>query len=100
MSLHRTALVFVLFASAAFAQQAPKEEPSWKWPESRWRSAVEKVRAGKRLLPSSWPGGAKVAVALSFDFDNETLSLRNSRTLPSLCRREYGSRAALRRALL
>jgi hypothetical protein len=22
------------------------EEPSWKWPESRWREAVDRVRAG------------------------------------------------------
>ena len=102
MSITRLALSFiVLVAPAAFAQQAPQqEEPSWKWPESRWRAAVDKVRAGKRLLPPSWPGGAKVAVALSFDFDNETLALRNGQTLPSLLSTgEYGSRAALPRVL-
>jgi peptidoglycan/xylan/chitin deacetylase (PgdA/CDA1 family) len=101
MSLSRTALVLVLaLAPAAVAQQAPQEEPSWKWPESRWRAAVDKVRAGKRLLPKAWPGGAKVAVALSFDFDNETLALRNGQTLPSLLSTgEYGSRAALPRVL-
>jgi peptidoglycan/xylan/chitin deacetylase (PgdA/CDA1 family) len=90
----------LLLANLCFAQQAPQEEPSWKWPESRWRATVEKVRAGKRLLPPSWPGGAKVAVALSFDFDNETLALRNGQTLPSLLSSgEYGSRAALPRVL-
>jgi peptidoglycan/xylan/chitin deacetylase (PgdA/CDA1 family) len=93
-------LYFLLVASAAFAQTKPQEEPSWKWPESRWRAAVDKVRAGRRLLPPSWPGGARVAVALSFDFDNETLSLRNGQTLPSLLSTgEYGSRAALPRVL-
>lgn len=76
------------------------EEPSWAWPESRWRAAVEKVRSGRRLLPESWPGGAKVAVALSFDFDNETLQLRNGDTSPArLSTGEYGSRAALPRVL-
>jgi peptidoglycan/xylan/chitin deacetylase (PgdA/CDA1 family) len=82
------------------AQQTPPEDPSWKWPDSRWRAAVDKVRAGKRLLPPAWPDGARVAVALSFDFDNETLALRNGQTLPSLLSTgEYGSRAALPRVL-
>ena len=82
------------------AQTAQNEEPSWTWPESRWRDAVNKVRSGRRLLPESWPGGAKVAVTLSFDFDNETLSLRNGDTSPTrLSTGEYGSRAALPRVL-
>ncbi|MFQ5791587.1 MAG: polysaccharide deacetylase [Acidobacteriota bacterium] len=81
--------------------QAPgQEEPSWKWPEARWRAVVEGVRAGKTLLPDSWPKRAKVAVALSFDFDNETPSLRDNRTSPSLLSRgEYGARAGLPRVL-
>lgn len=58
------------------------------------------MRAGRRLLPESWPNGARVAVTLSFDFDNETLSLRNGDTSPSrLSTGEYGSRAALPRVL-
>lgn len=80
--------------------QTAEEEPSWTWPESRWRNAVEKVRAGRRLVPESWSDGAKVAVTLSFDFDNETLSLRNGDTSPArLSTGEYGSRAALPRVL-
>ena len=82
------------------AQQSPQAEPSWSWPESRWRAAVEKVRAGRRLLPESWPDEARVAVTLSFDFDNETLSLRNGDISPSrLSAGQYGSRAALPRVL-
>ncbi len=77
-----------------------EKEPSWTWPESRWRGAVEKVRAGRRLLPESWHDGAQVAVTLSFDFDNETLSLRNGDTSPArLSTGGYGSRAALPRVL-
>ncbi len=82
------------------AQQTPPEPASWTWPEARWRDAVHAVRAGRRLLPESWPDGARVAVALSFDFDNETLSLRNRDTSPSrLSSGEYGSRPALPRVL-
>jgi peptidoglycan/xylan/chitin deacetylase (PgdA/CDA1 family) len=92
----------VLAASMAYpiAQQATPEPPSWTWPESRWRTAVARVRAGRPLRPASWPAGARVAVALSFDYDNETLSLRNGDTSPSrLSSGEYGSRAALPRLL-
>jgi len=82
------------------AQGPPADEPSWKWPESRWRAIVEKARAGRSLLPPSWPDGAKVAVALSFDFDNETPSLRDNQTSPgALSQGEYGARAALPRVL-
>jgi peptidoglycan/xylan/chitin deacetylase (PgdA/CDA1 family) len=100
---HRTASAAaagVLLAGYVLAQQPPVEEPAWKWPEAQWRGVVEKVRAGRSLLPRSWPNGAKVAVALSFDFDNETPSLRDNRTSPSLLSQgEYGARAALPRVL-
>jgi peptidoglycan/xylan/chitin deacetylase (PgdA/CDA1 family) len=94
------AVLALSLAQAASGQAPPAEVPSWKWPESQWRSAVERVRAGRSLRPRSWPGGARVAVALSFDFDNETPSLRDDRTSPSLLSQgEYGARAALPRVL-
>lgn len=94
------AIFFGLLGSGLEAQQTSTDEPSWKWPESRWRGAVEKVRAGRRLLPPAWPEGARVAVALSFDFDNDTPSLRDNRTSPSLLSQgEYGARTALPRVL-
>jgi peptidoglycan/xylan/chitin deacetylase (PgdA/CDA1 family) len=73
---------------------------SWRWPEARWRQAVQKVRAGRPLTPAIWPNGAQVAVALSFDVDQETTSLRDGRTSPALLAQgEYGSRAGLPRIL-
>src|SRR5215468_4915922 len=82
------------------AQSPPADDPSWKWPESRWREVVGKVRAGRSLLPPSWPAGAKVAVALSFDFDNETPALRDNQSSPGvLSQGEYGARAGLPRIL-
>jgi peptidoglycan/xylan/chitin deacetylase (PgdA/CDA1 family) len=75
-------------------------DASWRWPEARWRQAVNKVRAGRPLTPTTWPEGAQVAVALSFDVDQETLSLRDGRTSPALLAQgEYGSRAGLPRIL-
>ena len=57
----------------------------WAWPEERWRAAVGKVRAGRSLKPAVWPNGAKCAVALSFDSDHETLTLRTGQTAPGNC---------------
>lgn len=95
------AAVFALTpAWPAFAQDASADGPSWQWPESRWREVVGRVRAGRSLLPESWPDGGKVAVTLSFDLDTETLSLRSGITSPSkLSTGQYGARAGLPRVL-
>lgn len=82
------------------AGQNQQQEPTWKWPESRVFEAVNKVRAGRDLTPKRWPNGARVAVGLSFDFDNETPSLRDGQTSPALMAQgEYGARAGLPRIL-
>lgn len=88
--------------AAGCASEPPEEteKPPWQWTEAEWRAPIEAVRAGRRLAPSSWPGGARVAVTLSFDFDNETVSLRdNNTTASNLSRGQYGSRAGLPRVL-
>jgi len=75
-------------------------DASWGWPEERWRQVVNKVRAGRPLTPATWPHGHQVAVALSFDVDQETGSLRDGRTSPALMAQgEYGSRAGVPRIL-
>jgi peptidoglycan/xylan/chitin deacetylase (PgdA/CDA1 family) len=61
---------------------------------------VGRVRAGRDLTPKVWPNGARVAVGLSFDVDNETGSLRDNLQSPSvLSQGEYGSRAGIPRIL-
>lgn len=78
----------------------PDQPDSWRWPEERWRKIVEKIRAGRSLKPKSWPGGARVAVALSFDSDHETQTLRWGHSSPGkLSQGEYGARAAMPRIL-
>jgi peptidoglycan/xylan/chitin deacetylase (PgdA/CDA1 family) len=76
----------------------------WTWPESTWRGVVETVRAGAALLPAAgpdrWPGGARVAVALSFDSDHETPSLRDGEVSPGrMAQGEYGARVGVPRIL-
>ena len=75
------------------------EVAPWQWDEATWRGHVDHVRAGRPLLPG-WPGGARVAVALSFDSDHETIPLRDGETGPGkLSQGEYGSRVGARRIL-
>jgi peptidoglycan/xylan/chitin deacetylase (PgdA/CDA1 family) len=95
-------LVLALAAPAArqTAAPQPQERPPWTLSEEEIRAVVGRVRAGRDLTPAGWPGGARVAVGLSFDLDNETGSLRDGRTSPSLLSQgEYGSRAGLPRVL-
>ena len=78
----------------------PTVQPSWQWEESQWRSVVGKVRAGRSLKPARWPGGARVAVALSFDSDHESWVLREGGNSPAeLASGEYGARVAVPRIL-
>jgi len=95
-------LVFLLGATlspGSFAQAA-QADPPWAWSEEQVTQAVNRVRAGRDLNPGQWPGGARVAVLLSFDVDNETLWLRNGDTsVGGLSQGEYGSRVALGRIL-
>ncbi|RAJ65387.1 polysaccharide deacetylase [Streptomyces sp. Amel2xB2] len=89
-------------ASAASSSAAAPSSavPSWQWPESVWRGHVEAVRAGRGLLPERWPGGARAAVALSFDSDHETIPLRDGETSPGLLAQgEYGARKGAVRVL-
>lgn len=77
-----------------------QKEQKWTWPTERLEKAVNQVRAGKDLTPTSWPNGAKVAVLLSFDVDNETVAWwEGEPTISELSRGEYGSRVALRRII-
>lgn len=72
----------------------------WQWPEQTWRQLVARVRAGRALRPSTWPGGAKCAVALSFDSDHETNELRDGgASIGRLSWGEYGSRVGVPRIL-
>jgi peptidoglycan/xylan/chitin deacetylase (PgdA/CDA1 family) len=76
------------------------ETPSWQWDEPTWREHVGHVRAGRPLVPDSWPGGARVAVALSFDSDHETIPLRDNQTGPGkLSQGQFGARVGARRIL-
>jgi peptidoglycan/xylan/chitin deacetylase (PgdA/CDA1 family) len=75
----------------------PPGEP-WQWPEPTWRGIVGRARAGRSLAPAAWPGGARCAVALSFDADHETIPLRDADESPMrLSMGQYGNRRGVPR---
>ena len=64
------------------------------------RQQMFHVSAGKRLKPQAWPGGAAVAVALSFDVDNATATLAAGvLDYEVISRGEYGAVDGLPRLL-
>ena len=70
----------------------------WEWPEETWRRIVGRARAGRSLAPRAWPGGARCAVALSFDADHETIPLRDADESPMrISQGQYGSRRGVPR---
>jgi peptidoglycan-N-acetylglucosamine deacetylase len=77
---------------------AGEGELPWQWEDQTWRAIVEKVRAGRSLKPPVWKNGARVAVALSFDSDHETGTLREGESSPGkLSQGQYGSRVGIPR---
>ena len=89
-----------LLACPLFAQPAPAiPQPGLKLNVEQLKAQIH-VTAGRRLRPKSWPNGARVAVALSFDVDNQTTSLARGDLTPGvLSRGEYGAIEGLPRIL-
>lgn len=80
----------------------PRETPPppWAWDEATWRARVDQVRAGRPLQPARWQGGARCAVALSFDSDHETNELRDGgHSIGRLSQGQYGNRQGVPRIL-
>ena len=96
------ALGLIPVALSAQAQPVPvtNVKPGWQWSMDSVMSVVNAVRAGRSLRPASWPEGARAAVLLSFDVDNETIAIRyGDPTVGSLSQMQYGARVGLPRIL-
>src|SRR3970282_1787348 len=98
-------LAVLLLLVAACAPERPRTasaRPGWQWSTDSVFRITNAVRAGRSLQPQRWPKNARVAVLLTFDADNETISLRfGEPTIGALSQGQYGGRvgggAGLRR---
>ena len=93
--------IFTVVCVPLLAQQpAPSPLPGTKLGIDQIKEQFFRVSAGRRLKPKSWPNGARVAVALSFDVDNATSSLAAGELVANdLSRGEYGAIDGLPRIL-
>jgi len=81
-----------LLASATLLAQATRPQPGVRLPMSQLEAQMFHVSAGRRLKPTTWPNGARVAVGLSFDVDNATAELATGNLISEVISRgEYGA---------
>jgi len=99
--MKRILAIAALLCSSTQAQQpTPNSLPGTKLSLDQIKEQFFRVSAGRRLKPKSWPNGARVAVALSFDVDNATTSLaRGELGANDMSRGEYGAVDGLARIL-
>jgi len=91
-------MIFIL--STPFLAEVKQSGRPTQWTEEQITRAVANVRAGKKLTPERWPNNSRVAVCISFDVDNETLSLSRGETAPvTLSAGEFGANPGLPRVL-
>jgi peptidoglycan/xylan/chitin deacetylase (PgdA/CDA1 family) len=100
-SASAVALVLAFTTAWAAGAQAPQNPlPGTRLSIDELRKQMFHVSAGRRLKPPSWPGGARVAVSLSFDVDNATATLSSGvLDYEVLSRGEYGAVDGLPRIL-
>lgn len=90
----------ILAAAPGLTLAAQPQQPGTQWTEDQLRQAVELARAGRKLTPKSWPGGARVAVCLTFDTDTEAPLLRDGNTsATALSASDYGAESGVPRIL-
>lgn len=97
----KTTALWALGALLAASLAASEPLPRWQKSPAELKSEIATVRAGADLTPESWPGGARLAVGLSFDVDTELvwLSDSGSESPSTMSRGEFGARAGLPRVL-
>jgi peptidoglycan-N-acetylglucosamine deacetylase len=95
-------ILLAVLSSLAARASTSAQDPAWRLTPPQVKQIVDHVRAGRSLKPQTWPNGARVAVILSFDVDNETPTLAGrgaGASISELSRGEYGARVGLQRVL-
>src|SRR5947208_14518511 len=82
------------------AQQEKRPQPGTKLTDEQLKECVAPMRAGRKLTPKTWHHGAKLAVCLSWDMDNDYLEIDAGNREPVLLSQgEYGFTEGLPRIL-
>ena len=91
-------LVWVFLGSSGLAQTP---QPGINLDLEEIRTIANRVRAGRSLQPTTWPDGARVAVSISFDVDNDTIAIARNEvpSIGAMSQGEYGARVGLRRVV-
>src|SRR5262245_1110983 len=102
----RRAILTIGLMSAALlspvaAQQPPEgPQPGLAWSAEELTKVAHHVRAGRKLTPKTWPNGARVAVCLWFDPDNQSIALNRGNNAPvTMSEGEYGALTGIPRIL-
>src|ERR1700683_1098476 len=101
MTANRIVAAAAILCVAGIAQaQQGGNQPGTRWTDEQLRQTVDLARVGQKLTPKSWPGGARVAVSLSFDDDTEAPLLRDGATSPTtLSASDFGAESGTPRIL-
>ncbi len=93
--------VGALALASGAAPRAQTTQPGIYLDLDEVRAIANRVRGGRSLQPASWPDGARVAVLISFDVDNDTIVIaRNANpSIGALSQGEYGARVGLQRVV-
>ena len=73
------------------------QRPIWLRSDDEILSLFRKVEAGQSLNPPAWPNGAKVAVAISLDVDNQSPEVVEGDGIGFVSLGHYGARRGIQR---
>jgi len=98
VSVSVTVSLLMFLVTSGVAQVA---QPGIRLNTDEIKAVANRVRAGRSLQPERWPNGARVAVLLSFDVDNDTILLARSDnpSIGAMSQGEYGGRVGLQRVV-
>ena len=75
-------------------------QPGAQWSIEQIKEKVAPAQIGRVLVPKAWPNGARVAVVMSFDTEDEAALLARGQTeLSALSSNQYGSHEGLPRII-
>ena len=100
IAIATTIIAAAVLTAAAQQPPRPDRQPGRKWSEEQLRRESGHVRAGRSLNPKTWPNGARVAVALTFNVSNSANQLaRGDTAVVAMTGGEFGAAQGLARVL-